>query len=517
MRRGALCLVFVLAACPGGGGGVGDTCSSTGDCDSSLQCLASTCVPRCARAPECGDGYACTAAGLCVAATGQEGAACSSATDCAAGLSCRFDPDLGSNGQLLATCTADTAGAPPNAPCSADADCREGTCALGRCIELCSVTRDCTDGTACTQIPRVGSGAATGPQPPVFSGCLQSTGSIAWSIPVDSPSEVIWLPVPGLARSVELTMAIDDTAEEVGALTVTSPSQVQIFDLTAADPFTSPVRHGALPGQSVLAMPSSPSTPLETGAYTVAVSSLRPPFGPDPEHPPMPNPGSSTPRATAVIKLDTGSVLDLHFYFLDLSDHPCQGLFGDITLTAGVAQTQSFFQTDYIGGLRNVFAQAGISIGDVTYEDINDAQKNAHHDLDGLDVGDAPSLLALGAHPTGINVFFVRSLSPVGLQAFGPNPGPWSLGGTSQSGVIVALDTVCYRSWGLLARLTAHELARYMGLYNNVELGHPDEQDPIADSDTSDNNLMFYSEDNDSGIELSPGQRDILQRSAVLH
>ena len=44
--------------------------------------------------------------------------------------------------------------------------------------------------------------------------------------------------------------------------------------------------------------------------------------------------------------------------------------------------------------------------------------------------------------------------------------------------------------------MTAHELARYMGLYNNVELGHPDELDPIDDSDATENNLMFYSEDN---------------------
>jgi hypothetical protein len=110
-------------------------------------------------------------------------------------------------------------------------------------------------------------------------------------------------------------------------------------------------------------------------------------------------------------------------------------------------------------------------------------------------------------------VFFVRTLSPVGLQAISPNPGPAGLANTRQSGVVIGLDTLCYRSWPQLARLTAHELARYMGLYNNIELD-PAHVDPIADSDMSISNLMFYSEL--GGVFLSDGQREILSRSPVL-
>ena len=78
---------------------------------------------------------------------------------------------------------------------------------------------------------------------------------------------------------------------------------------------------------------------------------------------------------------------------------------------------------------------------------------------------------------------------------------------------MIGLDTLCYRSWTQVARLAAHEIARFMGLYNNVEID-PTQLDPIADSDTSSENLMFYSEL--GGTDLSPGQRDILSRSAVL-
>jgi hypothetical protein len=86
------------------------------------------------------------------------------------------------------------------------------------------------------------------------------------------------------------------------------------------------------------------------------------------------------------------------------------------------------------------------------------------------------------------------------------------------SGVVVGLDTLCYRSWKQLARLTAHEIARYMGLYRNVEqdpLQPVLHTDPISDSDMSSTNLMFYSEL--GGADLSAGQADILSRSAVLH
>ncbi|MGE5187232.1 MAG: hypothetical protein ACM31C_34525, partial [Acidobacteriota bacterium] len=162
-----------------------------------------------------------------------------------------------------------------------------------------------------------------------------------------------------------------------------------------------------------------------------------------------------------------------------------------------------------LGMLRQVFAHGGITLGTITYEDLAD-----HPDLDGLDIADAPSLLALGTHSDGVNVYFVRTLRPVGLQAYGPNPGPAGLAGTRQSGVIVSLDTLCYLpgQWTDVARLTAHALARYMGLYDNVDLdGH---LDPIDDSDTSIDNLMHYSEL--GGTDLSPGQRDILSRSAVL-
>lgn len=502
----------LLAACPGGSGSLGDSCSDNGDCTSSLQCVASACVPRCQRAPECGDGYACDPAGLCKLATGQAGDRCASEVECAPGLACQIDPGTDELGQLRSSCTTQNASRPAGAACGDDRDCRNGTCALGRCVDLCTQTRDCSAGLSCTGIPRVLANGA------MFQGCLPSRGSVTWTIPVAGASAALLLPVPESARSATVVFSVDDVAQKVGALGVRSPSD-QLLYTKPCEPaivpspacdaqialdqyYAQPVRHLPELGQSVLQIPSSPGMALEPGAYQLKVGSLRPNGAS----------GSALPHVTATVKMDPAVFLDLHFYFLDLDDHPCEPAFGNGRLDATSAQAASFFQTDYLGELRTVFAAGGVALGSTTFENVTN-----HPDLDGLAVEDAGSLLALGAHDVGINVFFVRSLSPVGLQAFGPNPGPAGLAGTRQSGVVIGVETLCYRSWKQLARMTAHEIARYMGLYHNVELEvahHPTWRDPISDSDDSSNNLMFFSEL--GGIEISAGQREILVKSAVL-
>ncbi len=489
----------VLASC--GGAGLGDRCASTDDCASTLQCVSSLCQPRCLRAPDCGDGYACGDDGICRQATGQLGDSCTSEVDCVGGLACELSATSTSAG-LVSSCVAAGGGHPAGAMCIVDSDCRNHTCALGRCVDLCSQTRDCGVGTSCAQIPRIEANGA------MFAGCLQASGSLAWTIPVHGSAETIKLPIPDTARSVAVTMRVDDQNQEVGVTHIAAPDHSTLLDFSD-DPFSDPVRHRPDLGQSVLAMPSTPDVPLVPGAYALDIRSLKPPFTAE-------SIGTATPMVTAVIKLDASVILDLHFYFLNFEDHPCSAAFGASTLTASTAGSSPFFQNDFLGKLRQVFALGGVALGTLSYEDCCDDDngvKQPHPDLDGLDISNAPALLKLGKHAVGVNVFFVRSLSPVGLQAFGPNPGPAGIGSTSQSGVIISLDTLCYRTWNDLARLTAHELARYMGLYDNVGID-PAQLDPISDSDGASSNLMFYSEF--GGAELSPGQHDILTRSPVL-
>lgn len=518
MLRDSLSGLVVLAAIAGcGGGQLGDPCGGPDDCGDVLQCLNQRCVEACKRATDCGDGYSCGEQGRCIAATGLIGDRCTSEVDCAAGLSCRIDGGtLDSSSRLLSSCAAVNPTRPAGAECMVDGDCRNGTCALGHCVDLCRHERDCGEGDRCLVIPSELANNA------LFSGCLPSTGTITWSIPVSRASAEIQLPVPGGAQSAMLVMALDDPSQKVGATRVLSPKGERIYHLPCSpqqggtcdatraldDYFGNQLRHLPRFGQSVLAIPSGPTPVIGPGMYRVNVSSFR-----DDD-----SPGSALPRVTAVVKLDSATLLDLHFFFLDLSGHACLEAADHAALSAVTAPGAPYFQATYLGKLRSILEDnAGIQLGTLTYEDV------VRHDLDDLDISAAGSLLKLGRYATGINVFFVRSLSPLGLQAHAPNPGPAGVGGTRQSGIVIPLDTLCYRDWAGIARITAHELARYMGLYHNVELdtaSHPTWVDPFVDSDLTSNNLMYFSDLSGTavnmGFELSAGQRQLLQRSAVL-
>jgi len=185
MLRGSrwwLMMLVALAGCLGGGGGIGDSCGGNDDCDGTLQCLNSRCVPRCQRAPECGDGFSCDDRGNCQPASGQAGGPCESEVDCAAGLSCQIDgAETDSNNRLLSHCAAENSTHPAGAACVDNRDCRNGTYAFGHCVDLCRQTRDCGAGTSCVDIPSELASNA------LFAGCLLTQGVLTWSIPVSSP------------------------------------------------------------------------------------------------------------------------------------------------------------------------------------------------------------------------------------------------------------------------------------------------------------------------------------------
>jgi hypothetical protein len=511
-----------IAGCRTSDHGVGAPCETAAECAGDLQCLDQTCVPRCRRGPDCGDGHACTEDGLCVRGDRQSGDTCASEVECEPGLSCVLDLDLGPDLVLDASCVPDHDGHPFGVSCEQDAECRNGTCALGRCVDLCVTDRDCASGNVCTTVPRIADAATTLGQ---FMGCVPSGGAIAWSIPVNGTSTEVLVPVPGNARAAVAVMSIDDQAQYVGATRVWSPGAAEpSFTLDSAfdpfDPFdpnpANLLRHTPTRQTSALMIPSRPDHPLVPGSYRVEVSSLRL-ITPSPDVHRLVA-GSATPRVTAIVKLGDGTVLDLHFYFLDLTDHPCQTELGGALNATSAAVPDSPFQSDFLGELRLIFARAGIALGTTTFDDLPD-----HPDLDGLDSANLGSLLELSTHAGGVNVFVVRTITPVGLQALvggDKNPGDPSVASPT-GGVAISIDTACYRSWPKLARVTAHAIARHMGLFRNIE---PPPQggleDPIADSPGSSdplgaaNNLMYYSEF--GGTVLSDGQESILRRSAVL-
>lgn len=487
-------LLLVVALAQGacfGGATVGQECGSTGDCASGLQCLAGICAPRCESHAECGDGFVC-ASGECEEVISSIGDPCARELDCGPGQTCQIDEDGASGNQsLLATCQAEQIGAVVGAVCGGDVDCRSGACNLGRCTQLCVDGPDCPEGLACTEIPRVRDNAAIG----MFRGCLQSTGVLEHSIELTEAPATVALPVPGNARSVAITAVANDPNVLVGPFNLRAPSGAVLYDepQTLDDFLANPVRFTLGFGESTFLFPNTPDLDLEAGAYQLEIGTAL-------------LPGlkiSDVPEVTVHYKLGTSAILDVHVYILDLANHPCQGGIGAADLDASTARVLTVFQS-YIQNIDQILGQANIRLGEVTYHDVGDQTL-----LDALEEGDIAQLASLSTTDTGVNLFLVRSIDPGGVQVLSAGtPGAPRSSGSRTAGIAVSMDTLCYRSWTELSRITSHAIARQMGLFRNVE---PESgiEDPIGDSLPDDANLMFYSEF--GGIELSDGQAQVLR------
>ncbi len=490
----------------GGNGDVGESCSAGSDCAAGLQCFDHTCVPRCERHTDCGDGHVCEG-GACELVVSEPGDFCEREVDCGPGQACHLDDEVFGQ-DLRARCAPEVPGNVLDAPCVADDDCRTGTCVIGRCVDLCNEDNgdlDCPLGHACTTIPREYAPNLVAE----FHGCLPGRGNIVYPVPFDVEYRRFFLPVPGNAHAVALVSSVADATQLVGLARLESPTGELLYQLPLSreEYFENRVRHEPTHGVSTLLLPQTldATGELVPGAYVVELGSYLD----------LSTPGTEIPDVDVIYKLgdaDTlADTLDLHFYFLNLDDHPCASAFGG-TLDAATAQTSPGFQDEFLRSneLTRVFLNNGIAVDrdNATYQDIVDRP-----DLDGLLTNRAGDLLALSEHDGGVSVFFVRTLSPAGLQGFvGGPPGPPGRAGTRASGVVIGVDTLCYRSWGELARITAHELARSLGLQRNIE---PDGySDTLADTGSDDDNLMYFSEF--GGTTLSTEQVQLLLRSPAL-
>lgn len=484
-------LVVGLAACSGGDRGEGAPCTSGGECGEGLQCLEGVCAPRCENHVDCGDGYRCEGGGECVLVESNIGDVCAREIDCGPGHTCSLDDsDRDGDGYLAATCQRQTAGRQVAASCEADLDCQTGLCSIGLCTQLCGQPSDCPPGLTCAVIPRLLEGAA-----PRFSSCVPATGVVVDDIPLSTPSTTLRIPVPSTARSFTVVARVDDDAQLVGVSRLVAPSGQLLYLLpeTIEDFYRNTIRYQASFGISTMLVPNTDEVDLAVGVYLADVGSILELGGP----------GTSIPQVSVQYKLDDGAGLDVHFLFLDLDDHPCADFFELGRLDAAAATASAQFQS-FVGEIDGIMGPSGIRLGTVTYTDVR-----GRGDLDSVSRERLGDLLSLATEPTGISVFLVRSTEPVGVQAMiGGQPGPPRTAGTRASGVAVSMDTLCYRDWHALARITAHAMSRQMGLYYNRA---PDgAEDTISDSDESMENLMFFGDF--GGSQLSEGQREVLRR-----
>ncbi|MBI2896834.1 MAG: hypothetical protein HYY06_24970 [Deltaproteobacteria bacterium] len=153
MNRAILVAAVACVSCGGGGGGepeperagIGDPCSSNGDCESN-DCdqddLGGQCTRQCAADEECGESAVCDPDSLCRRA-------CSSDGDCRQGYSCQGGgPDRFCD-------VAPEEASPIGAPCSDHSGCESDLCNTddpgGQCTQVCTDSSDCPTGAVCSE------------------------------------------------------------------------------------------------------------------------------------------------------------------------------------------------------------------------------------------------------------------------------------------------------------------------------------------------------------------------------
>src|SRR5581483_6291120 len=379
----------------------------------------------------------------------------------------------------------------PGATCTMDADCDRGICLIGVCAELCVSSGDCHGtGMSCTAMS-VPVDASDASMLPKLQACLPQSGTISYDA-----SLVPWLPVPAQAHAMSIYIFLSsfDFADDVGVTSLIDPSGTKQYTppATLNDYYNLPIRYAPAETSSVMQVPNSPAVTLSPGVWQFAFAA-----------------SSTFGAPTARVYLKLGSVtsgkLPLNFYITDLSA-ACTHVNASNAATALASD---------ISDIRNIFAQAGLTISNVTFHDVtgpntikvNTASSGSMlQDLDNILRTDTAGK---GTTP-GLDVVLVRQIQdPNGadsgvLGIAGGIPGAPELG-TAHSGAVVSIETKCNNYF---APTASHELAHTLGLYHNVEQdGH---HDPLTDTAADgQNNLMYWIEN--QGMHLTVQQSTVIR------
>jgi hypothetical protein len=478
-RLAATCaLAFAVAACDPPPSSGAPECNEHHDCPDGHACLAHRCElvrsligDGCAREIDCGPGQTCTATG--------------------------FDADSDGEPDTLAPTCQETSGRAVGSACDVNDECASRACSLGHCAELCRDSDDCRSGSACVGVPYIFSPRAIDD----FDGCMPATGVLTADLPVDDDG-LVHVPVPEHALSLTLVTEIGDPGMFVGLTRLVSPSGQLLWDRPApiADSVLvseQPIRYAPATEIASLMLPNSTDAPLESGVYRATVAAWQ-------------SEGlmaRQQPRVRAVFRLGVeGRTLDVNFHFMDLEEHACLGL---KSLGASrAAEPGSPWQAELLPAWQAAFAPAGITLGTMSYDDEID-----HPELDSVRPDEVGALFALGERGrAALDVYVVRSIYPLGtLAVAGGTPGPLEHS-TTHSGVVVSADALCMLGWDDFGRVVAHAAARYLGLYESLDVHG--RHDLLVSTDDASNNLVYYRLG--STTDLTEEQATILRANPVL-
>ena len=497
------------------------SCAQPSDCRSGYQCFDSVCLPSCGVDADCGSGSVCDSGqcrkkvavvvtsctvdsqctdGLCLKPENKCTKPCSSGNGCGAGEYCslrQFFDDKGQPTSPRQVCVlAGATGGATGATCKLNSNCKSGLCHIGKCTEICEGT-SCPNSTVCvkSQLPLPNEAQQA------ISVCLPAKEIFAWDTAGLDPQFLTSIPVPSNAVSFSIVNTATSATDTPAVLLLQAPDKKQVYTSPQApdDFYKVPYRYYPEQQVSTFLVPNTPTYPLQhSGPYSYRIGTYN-------------SSGQyvGTPSTKVYYKLAPGGVvstgtLNLNFYIANMQGHPC----GSVDAASAPADLKS--SVDII---RTIYAKAGITIGKVSYQNFNNA---TYQSLNGDDPAALAGLFQNSAGQTtrGINIFLLRSLTPQGLLGVaGGIPGP-PLAGTAHSGVVVTMEARCYR---VLGNVIAHEAGHFLGLFHNEEQDasqNPSHVDPLPDTSSSTNNLMYWNEQ--GGEELSVGQGFVMRNNSLV-
>lgn len=178
-----------------------------------------------------------------------------------------------------------------------------------------------------------------------------------------------------------------------------------------------------------------------------------------------------------------------------------------------------------IAEIDELYDQVNIDIGEVAYHDVNASFQIIEDMITGT--GDLSEMFTESSRGEldGPSVFFVRDLqSPMGgggrggvLGISGGIPGPMLVDGSARSGVAIATES-SQGGFGApgIAKVTAHELGHYLGLFHTSEQmagfgGSTPSHDPLPDTDRNDESYLMHA--TGGGSEISDWQGRVMRKN----